>query len=61
MYHTAGGQALYCPYGLKAAVPIMAGEHLLVFGWVEALVTASVVKFLQEHSPELMYHENRKS
>jgi cobalt/nickel transport system permease protein len=53
-YHTATGQALYCPYGLDVAVPYMALEHLLVFGWVEALVTAGVVKYLQKQSPELI-------
>jgi cobalt/nickel transport system permease protein len=53
LHHTANGQALYCPYGLNVAVPVMAGEHLLLFGWVEAIVTALVVKYLQKHSPEL--------
>ena len=48
LHHTAGGQALYCPYGLKVAVSVMSGEHLLIFGWVEAIVTALVVKFLQK-------------
>lgn len=54
LYHTAGGQPLYSPYGLNVAVPAMAVEHLLLFGWVEALVTALVVKYLQKHSPELL-------
>ncbi len=49
-HHTANGQALYCPYGLNVAVPAMAGEHLLIFGWVEAVVTALVVKYLQKQS-----------
>ncbi|MFH0754784.1 MAG: cobalt transporter CbiM [Candidatus Omnitrophota bacterium] len=48
LFHTSNGQALYCPYGLKVALPVMAGEHLLVFGWVEALVTGLVVKYLQK-------------
>ena len=52
--HAANGQSLYCPYGLKVAVPVMLGEHLLVFGWVEAIVTALVVKYLQKHSTELI-------
>ena len=51
LHHTANGQALYCPYGLKAAVPAMAGGHLLIFGFVEALVTALVVKYLQKQAP----------
>jgi cobalt/nickel transport system permease protein len=28
--HTAAGLALYCPYGLRIAVPAMVGEHLLI-------------------------------
>ena len=59
LYHTASGQALYCPYGLNVAVPVMLGEHLLIFGWVEAIVTALVIKYLQKHSPELLT-EGRK-
>jgi cobalt/nickel transport system permease protein len=47
LHHTADGQALYCPYGLKVAVPVMLGEHLLVFGWIEAVITALAVKYLQ--------------
>ncbi len=54
LHHTASGQALYSPYGLNAAIPAMAGEHLLIFGWVEAVVTALVVKYLQKQSPELL-------
>ena len=57
LHHTAQGQALYCPYGLKIAVPAMAGEHLLIFGWVEAIVTALVVKYLQKQAPELLGKE----
>jgi cobalt/nickel transport system permease protein len=55
LHHTATGQALYCPYGFGVAIPVMALEHLLVFGWVEALVTALVVKYLQTHVPELIH------
>ena len=54
LHHTASGQALYCPYGLKVAVPAMLGEHLLFFGWVEAVVTALVVKYLQKQDPALL-------
>lgn len=54
LHHTASGQALYCPYGLKVAVSTMLGEHLLIFGWVEAIVTALVIKYLQKQSPELL-------
>jgi len=54
LHHTANGQALYCPYGLNVAVPAMLGEHLLIFGWVEAIVTALVVKYLQKQDPSLL-------
>ncbi|NTW51849.1 MAG: cobalt transporter CbiM [Chlorobiaceae bacterium] len=54
LFHTANGQALYCPYGLNIAVPAMTGEHLLIFGWVEALVTALVLQFLQKQESLLV-------
>ena len=54
LHHTLTGQALYCPYGIKFAVSAMVGEHLLVFGWIEAIVTALVVKYLQKQAPELL-------
>jgi cobalt/nickel transport system permease protein len=54
LHRTASGQALYCPYGLSVTIPAMVGEHLLIFGWVEAIATAAVVKFLQKQEPELL-------
>ncbi|MFH0948301.1 MAG: cobalt transporter CbiM [Elusimicrobiota bacterium] len=54
LHRTASGQALYCPYGLTVALSAMLGEHLLVFGWVEAIVTALVIKYLLKQSPELL-------
>ncbi|MEI8175371.1 MAG: cobalt transporter CbiM [Candidatus Omnitrophota bacterium] len=54
LHHTAKGQALYCPYGIRVAVGVMVGSHLLVFGWIEALVTAFVVRFLQKQDPALL-------
>lgn len=55
LLHTnSQGQALYCPYGLNVAIPAMVGEHMLIFGWVEAIVTALVVKYLQTQDPSLL-------
>lgn len=48
------GHPLYAPYPLSIAVPAMALEHLLLFGFVEALVTALVVKYLQKTESELL-------
>ncbi|RMG08599.1 MAG: cobalt transporter CbiM [Planctomycetota bacterium] len=41
--HDAAGAPLYCPFGLGVSVPAMLLPHLLVFGWVEAVATGSVV------------------
>ncbi|HTZ11708.1 MAG TPA: cobalt transporter CbiM [Candidatus Margulisiibacteriota bacterium] len=54
LYKSANGRSLYCPYGLNVAIPAMAGEHLLIFGWAEAVVTALVVKYLQKQDPALL-------
>jgi len=57
LHHTASGQALYCPYGFKVAIASMVGGHAIVFGWVELIVTALVVKFLQIQDPTLLGQE----
>ena len=54
LYHTADGKALYCPYGLNIAVPVMLLEHVAIFGWVEAIVTFLVIKYLQKEDPALL-------
>lgn len=54
LHYTSSGQPLYCPYGLKIAVPAMMGEHILIFGWVEMIVTALVIRFLQKQEPSLL-------
>jgi len=52
--HTAAGQALYAPYPLSVAVPAMALEHLLFFGWIEALVTMGIVAVLARQDSALL-------
>jgi cobalt/nickel transport system permease protein len=54
LHHAPDGQALYCPYNLNVAIPAMCGEHLLIFGFVEAVVTALVVKYLQKQDEGLI-------
>lgn len=55
LFHkTISGQSLYCPYGLNVAIPAMLGEHLLIFGWIEAMVTALVVKYLQKQDSSFL-------
>lgn len=48
------GRPLYAPYPLSIAVPAMAIEHLILFGFVEALVTALVIKYLQKTENDLL-------
>lgn len=50
----SSGRALYSPFGLHVAVPAMALEHLLVFGFVEAVVTGLVIGYIQRTEPSLI-------
>ncbi len=52
--HAPDGRPLYSPYPLGIAVPAMAAEHLLVFGFVEAAVTAVAVAYLARTEPDLV-------
>lgn len=54
LFHTANGTPLYSPYGLGAAIPVMAFAHLLVAGPVEAVVTGLAVAYLQRSNPVLL-------
>ena len=47
LHHTADGRALYAPYPLSVAVPVMVLQHLLFFGVIEGLLTALVVYALE--------------
>lgn len=48
------GQPLYSPFPLAIAVPTMAIEHLLLFGFIEAAVTALVIQYFQKNDPEML-------
>ena len=52
---TADGKALYCPYNLSIAVPAMALEHLLLFGIVEGIITATIVSYFLKNETGLIY------
>lgn len=51
--HAADGTPLYAPYPLSITLPAVVGGHLLA-GFVEALVTAGAIAFLQRSAPELL-------
>lgn len=54
LHTTPTGQTLYCPYNLAIALPAMLLWHILGFGWVELIVTALIVKYLQKQDPTLL-------
>lgn len=56
---SADGRPLYAPYPLSVAIPAMTIEHLLLFGIIEGVVTAMLIKYFLKHEPELVYI-NRK-
>jgi cobalt/nickel transport system permease protein len=49
------GRPLYAPYPLTIAVPVMALEHLLLFGVVEGVVTVLLMKYFMKHESTLIY------
>lgn len=51
---SATGQPLYAPFPLSVAVPAMALEHLFLFGFVEAAVTALVIRYFQKNDPGML-------
>ncbi len=49
------GQALYCPYGMGVAIPVMAAGHLLLFGIVEGAITSLIISYFFKNEPGLIY------
>jgi len=48
------GQPLYSPFPLSITVPAMALGHLLLFGFVEAAVTALVIRYFQKNDTVIL-------
>jgi cobalt/nickel transport system permease protein len=49
------GQALYAPYPLSIAIPAMAIEHLILFGFIEGLVTMLLFSYFYKSDKELIH------
>ena len=50
----ADGRPLYFPYPLEVAVPVMAAQHLFLFGIIEGVLTALLVIYFQRSDPEML-------
>jgi cobalt/nickel transport system permease protein len=48
------GKPLYAPFPLSVTVPVMAFQHLLFFGIIEAAATGLVVKYFQKNDPGML-------
>ncbi len=51
---SADGMPLYSPFPLTITLPAMALEHLLFFGFVEAAITALVIRYFQKNEPAMI-------
>jgi len=51
---SSSGQPLYAPYPLAVTIPAMVSGHALLFGFVEAAVTALVLKYFQRNEPAML-------
>jgi cobalt/nickel transport system permease protein len=49
------GLPLYAPYPLSVAVPVMAIEHLVLFGIIEGIVTAVILKYFMKHEVGIIH------
>lgn len=54
VFWSAGGRALYNPYGLAATIPAMAITHLTIAGFAEAALTALALSYLRRAHPALL-------
>jgi cobalt/nickel transport system permease protein len=54
------GRPLYFPYPLEVAVPVMAAQHLLLFGIIEAVLTGLLVIYFQRSDPSMLEPMGRK-
>jgi cobalt/nickel transport system permease protein len=51
----AQGRPLYAPYPLEIAVPVMAVEHMALFGIIEGIVTVLILKYFIKHDPDVIH------
>ncbi|MDP4090311.1 MAG: cobalt transporter CbiM [Bacillota bacterium] len=55
LFMDAAGRPMYFPYSMTATVPYILIPHLLVAGFVEAIISGGVYSFILKVSPGLIY------
>jgi cobalt/nickel transport system permease protein len=58
---SANGKPLYAPYPLEIALPAMALEHMILFGFIEGLVTVLVLMYFLKNDRDNVYAMLRHS
>lgn len=48
------GRPLYSPYPIGIALPVMAIEHLALFGPMEGMLTMAVLRYFMKHDPQFL-------
>lgn len=61
LHPAVDGMYMYMPYGLEVTLPAMLGEHMIFFSFLEALVTALVLAYLQKADPSMLEARKPKS
>lgn len=59
LFHAGDGTPLYAPFHLTQTIPAMAFGHLLVAGFVEGVLTAGVIRYLQQANLPVMRINHR--
>jgi len=57
----ANGLPLYMPYPLSVAMPAMILEHVLAFGFVEAIVTALIFSYIQKTDTSILFGDETRA
>jgi cobalt/nickel transport system permease protein len=61
LHHDASGMPLYMPYGLNVTITAMLLEHMLFFGFVEALITALIFAYIRKTDPSMIMDRRSQS
>jgi cobalt/nickel transport system permease protein len=59
LFKDTSGAPLYCPYGLKIAIPAMVIPHMFVAGVLEAIITVGVYAYVKKMSPGAIYDNTK--